>query len=245
METPTEWEFIKWGREDTAYVFISYSNLLFYQDFQLTLVQPHQNPFYAAILAAHGPVHEPTPEQLAREAEIHAGAFRVKNLQRLQQSVYRVSATADNPSHWNRLNPERKAEILTHYRSVVKLRNHEDLDKRESILNLASVLPTIDFLEDPEGSPHRETNILIAANTTLFRGDILVQKTGDGAVDSHTRNFCGEHATVQNTVMAGNFDMFLATNGIMSDEGLYLDTCLLYTSPSPRDRQKSRMPSSA
>ena len=25
----------------------------------------------------------------------------------------------------------------------------------------------------------------------------------------------------------------------------YNDTCLLYTSPSPRDRQKSRMPSSA
>ena len=25
----------------------------------------------------------------------------------------------------------------------------------------------------------------------------------------------------------------------------YLDICLLYTSPSPRDRQKSRMPSSA
>ena len=27
-------------------------------------------------------------------------------------------------------------------------------------------------------------------------------------------------------------------------DGLF-DTCLLYTSPSPRDRQKSRMPSSA
>ena len=26
---------------------------------------------------------------------------------------------------------------------------------------------------------------------------------------------------------------------------IILDTCLLYTSPSPRDRQKSRMPSSA
>ena len=25
----------------------------------------------------------------------------------------------------------------------------------------------------------------------------------------------------------------------------YLNSCLLYTSPSPRDRQKSRMPSSA
>ena len=26
---------------------------------------------------------------------------------------------------------------------------------------------------------------------------------------------------------------------------IFLDSCLLYTSPSPRDRQKSRMPSSA
>ena len=28
-------------------------------------------------------------------------------------------------------------------------------------------------------------------------------------------------------------------------EGVMVDLCLLYTSPSPRDRQKSRMPSSA
>ena len=28
-------------------------------------------------------------------------------------------------------------------------------------------------------------------------------------------------------------------------DGLYDQACLLYTSPSPRDRQKSRMPSSA
>ena len=38
-------------------------------------------------------------------------------------------------------------------------------------------------------------------------------------------------------------------NGIVADpaSGLYeqMDICLLYTSPSPRDRQKSRMPSSA
>ena len=30
-----------------------------------------------------------------------------------------------------------------------------------------------------------------------------------------------------------------------SDEGRFLDTCLLYTSPSPRDATLSRMPSSA
>ena len=31
----------------------------------------------------------------------------------------------------------------------------------------------------------------------------------------------------------------------MYDNNITYDTCLLYTSPSPRDRQKSRMPSSA
>ena len=31
----------------------------------------------------------------------------------------------------------------------------------------------------------------------------------------------------------------------ITKEGRWLYTCLLYTSPSPRDRQKSRMPSSA
>ena len=37
---------------------------------------------------------------------------------------------------------------------------------------------------------------------------------------------------------AGAGDRVLMTSGIYG-------TCLLYTSPSPRDRQKSRMPSSA
>ena len=35
---------------------------------------------------------------------------------------------------------------------------------------------------------------------------------------------------------------FVCINSDRSDKNLY---CLLYTSPSPRDRQKSRMPSSA
>ena len=34
---------------------------------------------------------------------------------------------------------------------------------------------------------------------------------------------------------------FTAANG----EGYFVNTCLLYTSPSPRDRTRSRMPSSA
>ena len=37
----------------------------------------------------------------------------------------------------------------------------------------------------------------------------------------------------------------LLTETAMHDISHYLRSCLLYTSPSPRDRQKSRMPSSA
>ena len=34
-------------------------------------------------------------------------------------------------------------------------------------------------------------------------------------------------------------------DSLENGENVYLRGCLLYTSPSPRDRQKSRMPSSA
>ena len=45
---------------------------------------------------------------------------------------------------------------------------------------------------------------------------------------------------------AGYIRYFSKMNGYYnSDMEDYIRTCLLYTSPSPRDRQKSRMPSSA
>ena len=50
------------------------------------------------------------------------------------------------------------------------------------------------------------------------------------------------------TVMAAFFPLFLkdywSTNQSVTESTWYL-ACLLYTSPSPRDRTRSRMPSSA
>ena len=45
----------------------------------------------------------------------------------------------------------------------------------------------------------------------------------------------------------GEDDLFLQAEGVVAAavEGVAVDTCLLYTSPSPRDRTRSRMPSSA
>ena len=45
-----------------------------------------------------------------------------------------------------------------------------------------------------------------------------------------------------NTVLASSSDLEKALKGDLQDKK---KSCLLYTSPSPRDRQKSRMPSSA
>ena len=51
------------------------------------------------------------------------------------------------------------------------------------------------------------------------------------------------------TFVAGNkrtvIDITLASGSLMQDIHAWEVSCLLYTSPSPRDRQKSRMPSSA
>ena len=45
---------------------------------------------------------------------------------------------------------------------------------------------------------------------------------------------------VLDAVRGGVFDLVVSEADLST-----MDTCLLYTSPSPRDRQKSRMPSSA
>ena len=52
--------------------------------------------------------------------------------------------------------------------------------------------------------------------------------------------------SVENSVhiSRGMMEIFLDPNSAFFQQGK-LDDCLLYTSPSPRDRQKSRMPSSA
>ena len=46
-------------------------------------------------------------------------------------------------------------------------------------------------------------------------------------------------------ILKNTFQGFFKENSFFHGAALSYYTCLLYTSPSPRDRQKSRMPSSA
>ena len=65
-------------------------------------------------------------------------------------------------------------------------------------------------------------------------------------------SFADSHTSAEQTVLANIDAYWVARNtkdwetvvALSSAEGMY-NTCLLYTSPSPRDRTRSRMPSSA
>ena len=52
---------------------------------------------------------------------------------------------------------------------------------------------------------------------------------------------------IQNSLQAAADEMFVAMKKTAMSSIIYevLDICLLYTSPSPRDKRQSRMPSSA
>ena len=54
-------------------------------------------------------------------------------------------------------------------------------------------------------------------------------------------NGCGKSTFMK--ILGG--DLEPSAGNVMLDANERLGNCLLYTSPSPRDRQKSRMPSSA
>ena len=46
-------------------------------------------------------------------------------------------------------------------------------------------------------------------------------------------------------INSGFYGQYVDIEGVYKSEYDLIKSCLLYTSPSPRDRQKSRMPSSA
>ena len=97
----------------------------------------------------------------------------------------------------------------------------------------------------------RDTNALELADIEVS-GDLVV--TAGGPIDDGPQVGVGSDVNVQGTstiTSASNITLDDATNdfvGAVNASGAEItlsDTCLLYTSPSPRDGLLSRMPSSA
>ena len=65
-------------------------------------------------------------------------------------------------------------------------------------------------------------------------------------VDAFERMMANEGSKQHLISKLGDYPMYLGDDSNIIMESLYsYVTCLLYTSPSPRDRTRSRMPSSA
>ena len=108
---------------------------------------------------------------------------------------------------------------------------------------------SVDFIDKLRRSGLRPTRQRLKICEVLFDTDTTFHFTINDLtkIISEKLNEKISLATVYNTVHAFKNKGYLKEISINSDKS-YFDTntsCLLYTSPSPRDRQKSRMPSSA
>ena len=99
-----------------------------------------------------------------------------------------------------------------------------------------------------------ELPITIGDGTSIGTGDIVTIASGTRNIDLNSNNLAingvtGIDALAGTTnIVNGTFNFGLGFPGAPATNVDFTNatvTCLLYTSPSPRDRQKSRMPSSA
>ena len=82
-----------------------------------------------------------------------------------------------------------------------------------------------------------DTVMVVAGKERGKKGKVLRVIPEKGRVVVERLNLIKKHQKPTQKIRQG---------GIIEREGaIHLSNCLLYTSPSPRDRQKSRMPSSA
>ena len=77
-----------------------------------------------------------------------------------------------------------------------------------------------------------------------FNLNDLVDVTAAGATNSQIIKYDGTSWVLDTDVVSTSFTVVNASPGSNSNLA-YTNTCLLYTSPSPRDATLSRMPSSA
>ena len=83
----------------------------------------------------------------------------------------------------------------------------------------------------------------------LNKASKIVIKLGSSIIDNRDDMIINGICTSITEFLSENKEVMLVTSGAISQGMKVMDVknkpCLLYTSPSPRDRQKSRMPSSA
>ena len=118
-----------------------------------------------------------------------------------------------------------------HYRGIVNS-SQEVLNKRNVQVNCC-LCPSVAFTEVAESYVDR------TSHQAGLAAELAATRKEDKYVNLGARYIFEPIATETLGVFNASARQLLA------DLGRRISTCLLYTSPSPRDRQKTRMPSSA
>ena len=122
-------------------------------------------------------------------------------------------------------------------------------DRLETVGNVAADIGAISHVGDVADATHVRS-VIDATLDTHGRIDILVNNAGEvwptGPRDSW-ETATDDFDRLVGSNLKGHF-LFGRAAGAAMDQGgniVHISTCLLYTSPSPRDQRGSRMPSSA
>ena len=124
MQEPEKWTFLSWAGNDAVLIHVPED----YDPYAVRYVQRSSQPFFGIVEAAHGPYHEPTEEELARSGVLQTARIKSENKEDIKSELRKVSNSVDNPTHWNRLSPEIKSQMQTHYRELLRLRDHATFD---------------------------------------------------------------------------------------------------------------------
>ena len=121
------------------------------------------------------------------------------------------------------------------------------------LLRPAHLQQLANILDDPEASDNdRFVALDLLKNANISAGGVLpmCQDTGTAIVKAKKGQYVFTGGGDEAAIARGVYNTYQTSNlrySQMAPLTMYeeTNTCLLYTSPSPRDRQKSRMPSSA
>ena len=150
---------------------------------------------------------------------------------------------------------ERIERLITDYSQMLKDEASLSREKMSKIIGIDlgttySAVAQLDDLGNPEVLSSTDENRKITASNIYVSGDKVV--VGDKALDALTatpKNVISETKRQMENDVAYSIEKGLWVEKDEAEENSYtpaqVSSCLLYTSPSPRDRQKSRMPSSA
>ena len=186
------------------------------------------------------------------------GAFDPSVLEPLQSQIDAQATEIDNAKTIAQSDTLQAGETIAEAGEIHRYGGHawESLTDNAVVpdpLTVAALIASPDFGEpnSPTSHPFGDSQVSVRALDLFADREVIQQTGGDFGIYTNRFHLSDDPAVVGNlqgktiTFQRGVPKDLYLIGPTVRGPGETIDSCLLYTSPSPRDRQKSRMPSSA